>query len=104
MSGACRPGGRHAYSLSSRAGSGAQGAFQFLLGPLDHVVELLLALRELGDHDGVDRLVVDLRADLRACRSAQNRGLLVAARWISIDGARRRSDLVPGLEVVHRLE
>src|SRR5208282_3717508 len=28
--------------------------------PLDHVVELLVALGELGDHHGVDRLVVDL--------------------------------------------
>src|SRR5665648_413901 len=46
------------------AGSGAEGAFEFALGPLDHVVELLFALRELGDHHRIDRLIVDLRANL----------------------------------------
>src|ERR1043166_1542634 len=56
---ACRARG----TRSLRSGSDAQRAFELAGRPLDHVVELLVALRELRHHDGVDRLVVDLRAD-----------------------------------------
>src|SRR5664279_5767210 len=86
--------GRHAY-VRERERLDAQGAFEFFLGPLDDVVELLVALRELCHHHGVDRLVVDLGADIRAGRRAGHRGLLVTARRVAVHGANRRSDLLP---------
>src|SRR5450759_5644124 len=76
--------GRHAY-VRKRERLDAQGAFEFFLGPLDDVVELLVALRELRHHHGVDRLVVDLGADIRAGRRAGHRGLLVTAWRVAID-------------------
>src|SRR5690348_5665050 len=42
------------------SGSSAQRAFELVLGPLDDLVELLVALREFGDHHGIDRLIVHL--------------------------------------------
>src|ERR1700690_4108601 len=95
--------GRHAY-VRKRARLDAPGAFEFFLGPLDDVVELLLALRELRHHHGVDRLVVDLGADIRAGRRAGHRGLLVTARRVAINGAGRRTDGLPGIEGVTALE
>ena len=52
----------------STALSGTQRCFEFVLSPPDRFVELFAALRELGHHHGIDRLVVDLRADFRARR------------------------------------
>src|SRR5207244_11926141 len=55
--------GRHAlYVYGPKRRLGAQSSFQLVFGPLDHVLDLFIALRDLGDHHGVDRLVVDLRA------------------------------------------
>src|SRR5215471_6564262 len=59
--------GHHSRGL---APSGAQRAFELVLGPLDHVIEFLATLCELCHHDGIDGLVVDLCADFRSRRSA----------------------------------
>src|SRR6516164_1425331 len=83
---------------------GSQGSFELVFGPLDHVIELFVALRKLGNHDGVDRLVVDLGADIRTGWIAQHRGLLVAARWVAVNGSDRRLDGFPSVEIVHSLE
>ena len=64
----------------------AQGSFELVGRPFDDVVELLVALRELGDHHGVDRLVVDLRADFGARRGSGDLGLFVAAGRMLIVG------------------
>src|SRR4051812_24807882 len=79
-----RAGGRDAHSRSS---SNAKRPFELAFRPLDHVVELLVALRELGHHHGVDGLIVDLRADLGPRRASEDGGLLVTARRIGVDGA-----------------
>src|SRR6266852_2163009 len=86
------------------ASSGPQEAFELALRPLDHLVDRLVALAHLGDHDRVDRLVVDLGRDVRPRRVAGDARLLVAARRIIVDRAVRRLDLPPGVEVVIALE
>src|SRR5689334_24744756 len=93
---------RHAAGITTA--SGAERACELVRRPFDHVIELLVALRELCHHDGVDRLIVDLRADFRSRRTPGERGHLVAARRIGVRRAERRLDLLPGLEVVQALE
>src|SRR5215510_7048878 len=107
----CRPPVNAAYAgqtvgirVDDKARSRTQRAFELLLRPLDDVVELLVALRELGHHHGVDGLIVHLRTDFGARRRAEHRGLLVSSRWIAVDDALRRLDRLPGLEIVHALE
>src|SRR5262249_19005618 len=68
-----------------RRRSGAQRAFELLLGPLDHVIESLATLRKLRDHDGVDRLVVNLSTNVGTRRRTRDRRHLVSARRIGID-------------------
>src|SRR3974390_3948411 len=84
--------------------SASQGPLELALRPLDHFIELLVALREFGDHDGVDRLIVHLGSDLRTRRRAEDGGLLVAARRVAVGRAEWRLDFLPGLEVVEALE
>src|ERR1700728_3773896 len=96
--------GRTGTALGAPKFLSAQRAFELVLRPFDHVVDLFIALGDLGDHDRVDRLVVDLGADFGTRRRAGDRGLLVAARRIAINGADRRLDRLPGIEVVHGLE
>src|SRR5262249_51045504 len=86
------------------AASGAQEAFELALRPLDHLVDRLVALTHLGDHDRVDRLVIDLGRDVRPRRVAGDARLLVAARRIVIHRAVGWLDLPPGVEVVIALE
>src|SRR6185295_636297 len=92
------------FVLTDSKRSGAKRALKFLFRPLDDVVELLVALSELGDHHGIDGLVVHLSTDFGASRRAEHRGLLIAARWIAVNHTLRRLDCLPGIEVVHALE
>src|SRR5215831_10581073 len=97
-------GGRHTNCHDVSRNLCTQRAFELLLGPFDHVIELLVALRELRHHHGIDGLVVHLSADFGTRRRAEHRGLLVAAWRIAVDHALRRLDGLPGIEVVHALE
>src|SRR5262245_5055118 len=105
---ACRPRSRVLWpacrSLLRGLKSGAERAFELLLGPLDDVVELLVALRELRHHHRVDRLIVHLCTDLGAGRRTKHRRLLVAAWRVAVNHADRRFDRLPRLEVIHALE
>ena len=47
---------------------GSQRCLELILSPFDRVVELHAALRELGHHHSIYRLVVDLRTNFRARR------------------------------------
>jgi hypothetical protein len=47
------------------------------------------ALRELRDHNRVNGLIVNLRANLGTRRRSRDRGLFVAPRRIGIDGAEK---------------
>src|SRR2546425_3639778 len=84
--------------------SGPQQAFQFALGPFDHLVDRLVALANLANHDGVDRLIINLGGHLRPRGVSGDGRLLIAARGIVVDRADRRLDLLPGVEVVVALE
>src|SRR5215472_4997530 len=96
---------RHAFTIyESKGRSGSQSSFEFVLGPLDHVVELFITLCELGNHDRIDCLVVDLRANIRTRGEAQHRSLLVAAWRIAIDRSDRRFDGFPSVQIVHALK
>src|SRR5437660_9469204 len=98
------PGAGLIRSPARREPSDAQEALELGLRPLDDLVDRLVALRGIRHHDGVDRLVVDLRRDVRPRRIASDAGLLIAARWIVVDRTDRRLDLLPSIEVVEALE
>src|SRR5262245_33796019 len=107
----CRPPVNAAYAgqtggirVDDKARSRTQRAFELLLRPLDDVVELLVALRELGHHHGIDGLVVHLGTNFRTRGRAEHRGLLIGPGRIAVHDALRRLDRLPGLEVVHALE
>jgi hypothetical protein len=74
------------FGKTSTTCSGTQRCFELVFGPLDRVVELFTALRELGLHHRIDRLVVDLRADFGARRGSGDLGLFVAAGRMLIVG------------------
>src|SRR6476660_6489604 len=84
--------------------SGPQRAFELFLGPLDDVVELLVALRELRHHHGIDGLIVHLGTDFGTRGCAEHRRLLVTAWRVAVHHTLRRLDGLPGVEVVHALE
>src|SRR5260370_24613063 len=84
--------------------SGPQQALQLALGPFDHLVDRLVALANLADHDGVDRLIINLGGHLRPRGVSGDGRLLIAARGIVLDRADRRPALLPGVAVVIGLE
>src|SRR5215475_11459208 len=90
--------------MTELQGSGAKRALKLLFGPLDDVVELLVALRELGGHHSINGLIVHLSTDFGACRCTEHRGLLVAAWGIAVNHTFRRLDRLPSIEIVHALE
>src|ERR1051326_7422325 len=67
--------------------SSAEITLALVLGPLHDVVDLLAALRHLADHDGLERLVVDLSGDIRTRRISRDAQLFVAPRRVVVDRA-----------------
>src|SRR5262249_26395499 len=100
----CRPKGP-AYEFSTQGRSlRAQRAFKLFLSPLDDVVELFVALRELCHHHGIDGLVVHLGTDFGPRRRAEHRGLLVTPWRIAVHDALWRLDRLPRVKIIHALE
>src|SRR5437660_12921773 len=97
------PGAGLIRSPARREPSDAQEALELGLRPLDDLVDRLVALRGLRHHDGVDRLVVDLRRDLTPRRIESDAGPLIAARWLAVDRTDPRRDPLPRIVLLQAL-
>src|SRR5580658_10166712 len=95
---------RRKRAIFCTSASASQIPLAFSRGPFDDVVDLLATLGHPGDHDRLQRLVVELRRNVGPRRISGDAELLVAARRVVEDGTERRLDGAPGVEIVIALE